>query len=486
MKKNEPKRSPLDRRGFLEGLAAGAGGVALAGCGGGGGDDPLPPPFEPTLPPSTRSERSALPRLPLPAPASSGIDHIVLVTMENRSFDHFLGWVPRSEGVQSGLRYSDAFGSVHPTFALAPDPAFGFESCGWADPNHSYEAGRTNLGADKMNGWLLTADTNKTRGDRLPIGYFRADDLPFYKAAAAEYSVCDYYFSGILSETYPNRLYLHSGQTDRLGNSLLTSSLPTIWDRLAAKSVSRKYYYSDVAFTALYGTKYTDISTKMDTFFADAAAGTLPGFSMVDPRFGGAANASSNDDHPHADVRNGQAFVSQVYDALRKSPNWPTTLMIVVYDEWGGFFDHVVPPVRPVSAEEKTLGNDGRLGFRVPCLLMGPRVPRAQVSRYPYDPSSIHKLLEWRFGLEPLGVRAGEAATVNLAQALDFFSTPGERAALPVLAERVADCPSTLLPAQAVPADRKSTQASPAAESELPGGRFNDLWLKSQANGFPP
>ncbi len=368
--------------------------MTLAGCGGGGDDKQgSGAPVVPNLPPSTTGVRQVLSRPALPDPASSGIDHIVLVTMENRSFDHFLGWVRDSEGLPPGIRLSDAFGDVHPMFPLATAAGYGFASCGWADPDHSYQGGRTHLADGRRNGWLLTPDTSKTRGDRLPIGYFREQDLDFYRVAAAEYTVCDYYFSGILSETYPNRLYLHSGQTDRLDNSVLTSSLPTIWDRLAARSVSAAYYYHDVPFTALYGTRYTALTQPIEQFHAQAAAGTLPAFSMVDPRFGGAAKGTSNDDHPHSDVRNGQAFLGRVYEALRSGPGWDRTLMIVVYDEWGGFFDHVEPHRRVVSAEEATLGNDGRLGFRVPCLLLGPRVRRGSVSRFPFDPSSIHQLL---------------------------------------------------------------------------------------------
>ncbi|MFP3589286.1 alkaline phosphatase family protein, partial [Paraburkholderia sp. SIMBA_055] len=89
--------------------------------------------------------------------------------------------------------------------------------------------------------------------------------------------------------------------------------------------------------------------------------------------------------------------------ALRTGPNWSTTLMILVYDEWGGFMEHAVPPIKPVSTAEQGVGNDGRLGFRVPCMLFGPRVRANMVSRYPFDPSSIHQLIAWRFGLDPLG-----------------------------------------------------------------------------------
>ncbi len=457
--------------------------MALAGCGGGGneGNDDPGGSVVPKLPGSTTGLRYALQRPALPDPAASGVDHVVVVTMENRSYDHFLGWVKGSEGLPAGVKLSDAFGDEHAMFALAAEPGYRFASCGLADPNHSYEAGRTNLASGKMNGWLLTADTDKTRGDRLPIGYFREQDLEFYRAAAAEYTVCDYYFSGLLSETYPNRLYMHSGQTDRLDNSVLTSSLPTIWDRLAEKAVSANYYYHDAPFTALYGVRHNGLSKKIDEFYAQAAAGTLPAFSMVDPQFGGASSGTSNDDHPHSDVRNGQAFVSKVYAALRASPNWGSTLMIIVYDEWGGFFDHVEPHKRSVSAAESALGNDGRLGFRVPCLLFGPRVPRRVVSRFPFDPSSIHKLLAWRFGSSPLGVRGSDPITLNLAYALDFANPPrADRVALPVVAEH----PETACPGLLSPTSSPDQKTAQGITSDLPGGRFHDLWLKARANGF--
>ena len=486
MKKKNPVQAPLDRRGFMAGMAAGAGSLALAGCGGGGDDGGAPTaPVVPDLPQSTTAARQALARPALPDPASSGIDHIVLVTMENRSFDHYLGWVPGAEGLPPGVRLSDAFGQVHSMFPLAATAGYGFASCGYADPNHTFAAGRVHLADGRRNGWLLTPETSKTRDDLLPIGYYRAQDLDFYRAVAAEYTVCDYYFSGILSETIPNRLYLHSGQTDRLGNSVVTSLMPTIWERLAARSVSANYFYHDVPFTALYGPRHVALSQTIDQFHARAAAGTLPAFSMVDPRFGGASNATSNDDHPHTDVRNGQALLGKVYESLRAGPNWAKTLMIIVYDEWGGFFDHVEPHRRPVSFDEAALGNDGRLGFRVPCMLLGPRARRASVARFPFDPSSIHQLLSWRFGLESLGVRGNDAGTFNLAYALDFTSPARtDRVALPLGTEHPeSECPSRLSVSPDA-GDRKNIQTSPDGDAGLPGGHFHDVWLKAQANGF--
>lgn len=476
------------RRKVLTGLAAGAGSLALSACG--GGSISLGPPSSGStsaiasgvVDTTDASGRFSLPRPALPAPAQSGIDHVVLVCMENRSFDHMMSWVPNAEGMPAGRSYTDAFGAAHAPFALASNPAFGYQNCAWADPDHSFSGGRTHLESGQMNGFLLTPNTNATNGDLLPIGYYQAADLPFYTGVAAQYTICDYYFSGILADTYPNRLYLHSGETDRLDDSISTSSLPTIWDLLSAANVGCNYYYSDVPLTALYGTKYLGISHLISDFFSNASAGTLPPFCMVDPRFGEEAQGLSNDDHPYADIRNGQAFLNQVYQALAASPSWGNTLMIVVYDECGGFLEHVVPQTRIISTAEQQAGNDGLMGFRVPCMLLGPRAPKGVVSRYPFDPSSIHALLAWRFGLGPLGVRGGDPNTFNLAYALDFSNAA--RTDTPAISVPVgpfgAEC-------TAAPASGGTGLASgPVINSQVapPGGRFSDLRAKATSLGF--
>ncbi|KXU84219.1 phosphoesterase [Paraburkholderia monticola] len=423
-----------DRRRFLAGVAAVAGGVALTGCGsvggpgggggsnGGSGDAPAPSIAD--IPSPDAADRYSLPRPALPAPDSSGVDFIVLVTMENRSFDHFLGWLPEAEGRPANQQFKDAFGATQTPFSLSANPAYGYQACAHQDPNHSFQGARTQLASGAMNGWLLTPGTSLNQGDLLPIGYYTSADLPFFSAVASHYTIGDFYFSGILTSTFPNRLYLHSGATDRLDDSNDTSSLTTIWDKLSDANVGCNYYYRDVPFTALFGTRYLGISRPFADFLANAATGTLPPFCMVDPAFVGEEEGFSSDDHPHADIRDGQAFLAQVYEALRTSPNWSRTLMIVVYDEWGGFLEHVVPPTRPIGISEFTLGNDGKLGFRVPLALLGPRVSAGTVTRYPFDPSSIHALLQWRFGLQPLGVRGSDPATFNLAYALDFSGAP--------------------------------------------------------------
>ena len=343
----------------------------------------------------------------LPAPQQSGIDHIVVVMMENRSFDHYLGWLPGARGRQGGLSYVDRYGVTHQTYHLAD-----FQGCAHPDPDHSFEGGRVEYNGGKCDGWLKAGDN-----DTFAIGYYTDADLAFYGKAARDWTVCDNYFSAILAETYPNRFYQHAAQTDRIHNSTATATMPTIWDRLKDAGVSGTYYYYDTPFTALWGQKYVDISKPYSSFLADAAAGTLPAVSFVDPKFLDEGTGSSADDHPHADIRAGQYFLSQVYDAVTRGPGWERTALVINYDEWGGFFDHVAPTTAPDVHPEW-----GQRGFRVPCLVVSPRARRGYVAHDVYDHTSVLKMIEWRWGLQPLTPR--DAAANNLAEVLDFSTAP--------------------------------------------------------------
>ncbi|HEX8981810.1 MAG TPA: alkaline phosphatase family protein [Ktedonobacterales bacterium] len=346
----------------------------------------------------------------LPSPAQSGIEHFVFVTMENRSFDHFLGWLPHANGKQAGLLYPNPNGSSSYTYPLAPD----YQGCGHPDPDHSYQGGRIQYDGGKADGWLLD-----TANDIYSIGYYTQGDLAFLGQAAPGWSTCDNYFAAILGPTYPNRIYTHAGQTDRITNTTTISTLPTIWDRLAASGLSGRYYYSDVPFLALWGSKYLPISRPFASFLTDCAADTLPQVSYIDPRFTDEDSGTSADDHPHADIRNGEAFLNSIYQAVTTSPAWSKTVLVITYDEWGGFFDHVAPTTAPISPATKAAGDtDGRRGFRVPCLIISPWSRRGAVPRTLYDHTSVLRMIEWRWGLQPLTVR--DATANNLAASLNF------------------------------------------------------------------
>src|SRR2546425_12280594 len=191
----------MNRRTFLTSTASAAGAIAL-GCRHAGPDSP--------------SITSSL--VALPDPASSGIEHVVVFMMENRSFDHLLGWLPSADGRQAGLTYLDTAGVPHPTFPLAPD----FQGCAYKDPDHSYAGGRVEYDGGACDGWLRVNDI-------FSIGYYQGDDLPFLGRAVLQWASFDRYFCAIMAPTFPNRMYQHAGQTDRISNTLDLSTLPTIW-----------------------------------------------------------------------------------------------------------------------------------------------------------------------------------------------------------------------------------------------------------------
>jgi len=362
--------------------------------------------------------------LSLPASANPSTDrgvrgriqHIVVVMMENRSFDHLLGWHPTADGIQAGLQYTDESHTAF-THALAPD----YMGCGFNDPDHSFAGSRTSYDDGAMDGFLRAGDN-----DEYAIGYYVEEDRPFLSALARNYTTMDRYFASILSETFPNRFFLHAAQTDRLGNSNDLSTLPTIWDRLADAGVSGRYYYSDAPFLLLWGTKYAAITAPYAQFLADAAAGTLPAVSFVDPRFLVEELGTCNSDHPHCDIRAGDAFLAEAFHAVASGPDWAGTVFVVTYDEGGGFFDHVAPPraaaandVDPDVVRGKTL-----LGFRVPAIIASPwskgDPDHPRVNSTVYDHTSVLKLIEWRWHLPPLTARDASDDVGNLVDALAY------------------------------------------------------------------
>jgi phospholipase C len=326
---------------------------------------------------------------------------------------------------------------MHPTFALAP--TLGYQGCRNLDPDHSWEGGRIQRNGGAMDGWLLA------HSDELAIGYYERADRPFFNELAAQFTTLDHYFCSILAETFPNRFFAHAAQTPALHNvpigSIFTEpqTMPTIWDRLAAAGVSARYYFSDVPFLALWGDKYLPIARPYAEFLVNAATGTLPAVSFVDPRFQDEGSGSSGDDHPHADIRVGDAFLSQLFRAVSIGPGWAHTVLVITYDEWGGFFDHVPPPMSVAANAVDPPDDDGNvlLGMRVPVVVASPwtrsgSAPR--ISSHLFDHTSILKLIEWRWRLPHLTPRdAPESNIVNLAHALDFRRPNPVVPALPTL-----------------------------------------------------
>jgi phospholipase C len=382
-----------------------------------------------------RSTLHAARDLSLPPPSRSGIDHVVVVMMENRSFDHLLGWLPNADGRQAGLTYYDRLGMAQDTYPLAPD----YTGCPHPDPDHSWDGGRVQYDGGAMDGFLRSGSN-----DLFAIGYYNEGDQPFYSALARNYTTLDRYFCSILGPTFPNRLFLHAAQTDRLSNTAQLATVPTIWDRLAAKRVSALYYYSNLPFLGLWGTKYLSISRPYAQFLMDAASGQLPAVSFVDPRFTVADDGTGNDDHPHADIRSGDAFLAEAFRAVATGPAWPGTVFIVCFDEWGGFFEHVPPPraAAPNAVDPDIVNGKVLLGFRVPTVVASPlsRGTPADpvVNSLVFDHTSVLKLIEWRWKLKPLTLRDASDDIENLALALQFDNSDAN---VPDLPQPVAPLP---------------------------------------------
>lgn len=386
----------ITRRGFLKGLA-GASGAAL-------------------INPRVRTALGAPPSR-IKAPQDSGIEHVVVLMMENRSFDHYFGWLPNADGIQAGLTYFDCHGEPHSTRPWAPD----WTGCGHPDPDHEYDGGRVQLNGGAMDGFLRSG-----ANDEYSIGYYVEADRPFYNSLARNYTALDRYFCSILGPTFPNRFFMHAAQTDRLENLFDPATMPTIWDQLAAAGVSRAYYFGNLPFTLLWGMRYIDISMPYSQFLVDAATGNLPAVSFVDPIYTLLDDGTGNDDHPHADIRRGDAFISEVFYALAEGPAWPNTVLVVNYDEWGGFFDHVAPPRAdaPNDVDQDLVDGKALLGFRVPTVIASPFSrgdpddPRVRSTIF--DHTSVLKLIEWRWGLPALTARDASTDVGNLVEVLDF------------------------------------------------------------------
>jgi phospholipase C len=365
-------------------------------------------------------------RSPLPAPKNMPVDTFVVLMMENRSFDHYLGWLPGADGRQGGLSFTDKQGKTHSSQRLTPD----WQGCGHPDPDHSWKGGRTQLNGGKCDGFLRSGDN-----DQFAISYYQEGDLGFIQDAAKTFTTFDRFHCSLMGSTLPNREYMHAAQSyGQVDNDLppqtdaYKTGFPstTIFDALDAKGVSNRYYYNDVPVAALWGAKGIGRSSPVQEYYERCATGTLPAVSYVDPNFAGSAGENpglSGDEHPHGDVRTGQAFMADVVHAFMESPQFKTGALFIVYDEWGGFFDHVRPPRVPDIRNSRDIDKDyGLMGFRIPAIAISPYARRGHVAHSIYGFESILKMIEYRFDLKPLTRR--DAYANNIARSFDWESKP--------------------------------------------------------------
>jgi phospholipase C len=276
--------------------------------------------------------------------------------------------------------------------------------------------------------------------DDFALGYYQPADIPVWAALAENATTFDNYYCSLLASTYPNREYQHAATSGgRTDNSFPTDPIDgfgddTIWDRCNAKGVSWAYYYSNLPVIGLYGARLAvanaDKIRHVSAYYTDALAGRLPQVCFVDPFFV-APEGLANDDHPFADIRLGQQFLSDVIRSFTESPQWESGALFVNYDEWGGFFDTKVPP-RATDDDRKTsvLNTDySQLGFRTPATVVSPYAPRGAIASGVYDHTSILKFIEWRFGLDHLTLR--DATANNIGEVLNVAAPNFEREVVP-------------------------------------------------------
>jgi phospholipase C len=353
------------------------------------------------------------------------IDHILVIMMENRSFDHYFQKLP--EYGQPGVDVAKSDFS-NPDPDGKPVTIFRDTQYCFVDTAHGWNPVHKQVNDGKMDGFVTTSESNHEApaggtlemlaGDRA-MGYYDHTDLPFYYWLANTFAIGDRYFCSLQGPTYPNRMYLYAASSLGLtGNTLPPQNATLILDYLDQRKIDWRIYRAGtpgisafVKHLQRYGEEGRLHS--MGEYFADAKNGTLPQFAFVDPNIGlSTGKWDTNDEHPPAMAQFGERFVADVVDALTKSPNWSRSALFVTYDEHGGLYDHVVPPkacppdeLEPKDSKEKF----DEYGIRVPFLVVSPYAKKHHVSHEVYDHTSIVRFIEARFVMPALTHRDANA-----------------------------------------------------------------------------
>jgi phospholipase C len=356
------------------------------------------------------------------------IETIVVLMQENRSFDHMLGYLSLPGGNRrngqpiegkidglAGTERNDAPGDNTTGINALLDTQFP------NSPAHELDNVLRQIDNGKMSGFLAdfmdryrvsVADTNP--GRHTPLSHYTAKLLPVHDALARRHLVCDRWFAALPGATQPNRFCTLTGSTPVLGNFPISDPVlgylrqQTVFDRLIEAGIDDWCYYEhDLAFLRFYNRYRLDnrrvvpFGAKQDGFAARAQAGTLPRVVFIDPNFVDVPPVrTANDDHPPADVASGQAMLAFVHDTLLGSPQWAKSMLIVTYDEHGGFFDHVPPPgtaASPAVIPRVHQNGPQCLGVRVPTFVVSPMVPAGGVSHIRFDHTSIAWTILLRF-----------------------------------------------------------------------------------------
>jgi phospholipase C len=397
------------------------------------------------------------------------VDHIVVLMMENHSFDNYLGVLGRGDGLPADEH--GVVSATNPTSRGVPVAAAPLRSTKQRAgiPTQSWEASHRQWDEGANDGFARAVEVCTPGGDpATAMGYWTEADLPFYYGLARTFPVADRWFSSCLGPTFPNRRFLLSGTANGLTSDSLTKIFDypdngTIFDLLSSHRISWVDYHTvshvssilhrmggmpghraarylrhligrvgsepeEVkAFLQFSGDayplgllRYLAHLRSIDRFCDDAARGTLPAVSIVDPDFRG-----NSEENPQ-DIRVGQQFAARIINAALHGAGWMKTLLVWCYDEGGGYYDHVPPP--PAVEPDAVLPEGGgpwrfdRLGFRVPAVVVSPYARPAYVSQVERDHTSVLKLIERKWNLPPMTRR--DAAADDLLDMVDFGAPP--------------------------------------------------------------
>lgn len=382
------------------------------------------------------------------------IRHVIHLMLENRSFDHFLGAVPGVDGVNEADPYANLEG---PGSAVRYEQRPGAVRKMKPDPRHDHVNVMRQMdpgnGLPAMGGfvWDLALAKPKARAAFPQVmAYFGLGELPAIHQLAQAFTVCDRWFSSVPGPTWTNRFFAHSGTSQgwvempslaKLGN-FHAYDQTTVYDRLNERDVSWRIYYGDIPQSLLLRNQRRPKNlarySPFDDFFADVKSAAadesrFPAYVFIEPSY---LPGGQNDQHPPHDVLKGDDLVATIYSAIRgNAALWNSSLLIISWDEHGGFYDHVPPPVAVPPDHKNQEGCDfKRYGVRTPALLLSPWVrpgcfrPGSGV----IDHTSVLKYLTEKYQLGPLGNRTASAA--SLAEAIDTGPAPAAPRVTPVVA----------------------------------------------------
>ncbi len=379
--------------------------------------------------------------------AMDQIKNVVVLMLENRSFDHMLGYLRSATYPIDGLTGNE-FNLEDPSNPASVQVNVNnqakYQGDLHIDPAHDtlnvndqlFGTGTPASGVAPTNRWFVFnyahVNGNNPANAHNIMNCFAPVKIPALTALAQEFAVCDHWHSSVPGQTWPNRFFVHAATSDGyLDNTMRHYGMRTIYDNLSAQGFSWNIYFHDVpqslAFAHLQISLFKDRFKLFDNFKKDAQSGTLPSYSFIEPRYNDFLLWKANDEHPDHDVSLGDALIADVYEALRSSPQWNQSLLVILYDEHGGIFDHIPPPggspyaVNPDGKNSSSPPfNFDRLGVRVPAVLVSPYIAKGGIDPQVYDHTSLLATVKKIFNLPDfLTQRDAAAATFENNLALE-------------------------------------------------------------------